>query len=124
LGLRQEDVALRGHAIECRVTAEDPTTFVPSPGRVTTYVAPGGPGIRVDSHCLAGYTVPPYYDSLVAKVVAHGTDRGEALTRMRRAMAEFIVEGIRTTIPLHARLLLDPRFTSGDYSTTFLESGL
>ena len=124
LGLRQEDVVFRGHAIECRVTAEDPVTFTPSPGRVTAYVAPGGPGVRVDSHCFAGYTVPPYYDSLVAKVIAHGSDGREALGRMRRAVSEFIVEGIRTTLPLHARLLADPRVISGDYSTTFLESGL
>jgi acetyl-CoA carboxylase biotin carboxylase subunit len=124
LGLRQEDVVFRGHAIECRVTAEDPVTFTPSPGRVTAYVAPGGPGVRVDSHCFAGYTVPPYYDSLVAKVITHGADRADALARMRRAVSEFIVEGIRTTLPLHARLLADPRLISGDYSTTFLESGL
>jgi acetyl-CoA carboxylase biotin carboxylase subunit len=124
LGLRQESVTLRGHAIECRVTAEDPVSFTPSPGRITAYAAPGGPGVRVDSHCLAGYTVPPYYDSLVAKVITHGADRAEALARMRRAMAEFIVEGIRTTIPLHARLLAHPRFAAADYSTTFLESGL
>jgi acetyl-CoA carboxylase biotin carboxylase subunit len=124
LGLRQEEVAFRGHAIECRVTAEDPVSFTPSPGRITTYAAPGGPGVRVDSHCLAGYTVPPYYDSLVAKVITHGADRAEALARMRRAMAEFVVEGIRTTIPLHARLLAHPRFVAADYSTTFLESGL
>jgi acetyl-CoA carboxylase, biotin carboxylase subunit len=124
LGLRQEDVLFRGHAIECRVTAEDPVSFAPSPGRITAYVAPGGPGVRVDSHCFTGYTVPPHYDSLLAKVITHGADRNEALTRMRRAVAEFIVEGIKTTLPLHARLLVDPRFTAGDYSTTFLESGL
>jgi acetyl-CoA carboxylase biotin carboxylase subunit len=124
LGLRQEDVLFRGHAIECRVTAEDPVSFAPSPGRITAYMAPGGPGVRVDSHCFTGYTVPPHYDSLLAKVITHGADRNEALTRMRRAVAEFIVEGIKTTLPLHARLLVDPRFTAGDYSTTFLESGL
>src|SRR5215468_97596 len=124
LGLRQQDVSFRGHAIECRVTAEDPVSFAPSPGRVTAYAAPGGPGVRVDSHCFAGYTVPPYYDSLVAKVISHGADRGEALARMRRGVAEFLVEGIKTSLPLHARLLADPRFTAGDYSTTFLESGL
>jgi acetyl-CoA carboxylase biotin carboxylase subunit len=106
------------------VTAEDPVTFTPSPGRITFYVAPGGPGVRVDSHCFAGYTVPPHYDSLLAKVITHGADRAEALARMRRAVAEFLVEGIKTTIPLHARLLADSRFTAGDYSTTFLESGL
>jgi acetyl-CoA carboxylase, biotin carboxylase subunit len=124
LGLRQQDVAFRGHAIECRVTAEDPVSFAPSPGRVTAYVAPGGPGVRVDSHCFAGYTVPPYYDSLVAKVITHGADRAEALARMRRSVAEYVVEGIKTTLPLHARLLVDPRFAAGDYSTTFLEAGL
>ena len=124
LELRQEDVLFQGHAIECRVTAEDPVSFTPSPGRVTAYIAPGGPGVRVDSHCFTGYIVPPHYDSLVAKVIAHGADRAEALARMRRAVAEFIVEGIKTSLPLHARLLADPRFTAGDYSTTFLESGL
>jgi acetyl-CoA carboxylase biotin carboxylase subunit len=124
LGLRQEDVVASGHAIECRVTAEDPVNFTPSPGRITGYVAPGGPGVRVDSHCFAGYTVPPHYDSLVAKVITQGVDRAQALTRMRRAVAEFLVDGIKTTLPLHARLLADPRFVAGDYSTTFLESGL
>ena len=124
LGLRQEDVLFRGHAIECRVTAEDPVSFAPSPGRITAFVAPGGPGVRVDSHGFTGYTVPPHYDSLVAKVITHGADRSEALTRMRRAVAEFIVEGIKTSLPLHARLLADPRFMAGEYSTTFLESGL
>jgi acetyl-CoA carboxylase biotin carboxylase subunit len=124
LGLRQEDVLFQGHAIECRVTAEDPVSFTPSPGRVTAYIAPGGPGVRVDSHCFTGYTVPPHYDSLVAKVITHGADRAEAVARMRRAVAEFVVEGIKTSLPLHARLLADPRFTAGDYSTTFLESGL
>jgi len=124
LELRQEDVLFRGHAIECRVTAEDPVSFAPSPGRIVAYVAPGGFGVRVDSHCFTGYTVPPHYDSLVAKLITHGADRSEALTRMRRAVAEFIVEGIKTSLPLHARLLADPRFAAGDYSTTFLESGL
>jgi acetyl-CoA carboxylase biotin carboxylase subunit len=124
LGLSQKDVVFRGHAIECRVTAEDPVSFAPSPGRVTAYAAPGGLGVRVDSHCVAGYAVPPYYDSLVAKVITHGADRAEALARMRRAVAEFLVEGIKTTLPLHARLLADPRFVAGEYSTTFLESGL
>jgi acetyl-CoA carboxylase, biotin carboxylase subunit len=124
LGLRQQDISFRGHAIECRVTAEDPVSFAPSPGRITAYAAPGGPGVRVDSHCFTGYTVPPYYDSLVAKLITHGADRAQALARMRRSVAEYVVEGIKTTLPLHARLLADPRFTAGDYSTTFLESGL
>jgi acetyl-CoA carboxylase biotin carboxylase subunit len=124
LRMRQEDVVVRGHAIECRITAEDPGTFTPSPGRLTAYLPPGGLGIRVDSHCMTGYTVPPYYDSLLAKVIAHGADREEALARMRRALGEFLVEGVKTTLPLHARLMVDPRFVAGDYSTTFLESGL
>jgi len=124
LRFRQEDVVLKGHAIECRVTAEDPVSFTPSPGRLTAYVPPGGPGVRVDGHCMAGYTVPPYYDSLLAKVITHGANRDEALARMRRALGEFLVEGVKTTIPLHARLTADPRFVAGDYSTTFLESGL
>ncbi len=99
-------------------------SFTPSPGHVTAYVAPGGPGVRVDSHCFTGYTVPPHYDSLVAKVITHGADRAEALARMRRSVAEYVVEGIKTTLPLHARLLVDPRFAAGDYSTTFIEAGL
>ena len=124
LPFTQEDIRWRGHAIECRINAEDPKTFVPSPGTVSLWHPPGGPGIRVDSHMYSGYAVPPYYDSLVAKVIAHGVDRADALARMRRAVSEFIVEGIRTTLPLHARLLADPRVIAGDYSTTFLESGL
>jgi acetyl-CoA carboxylase biotin carboxylase subunit len=124
LGLAQADVVVRGHAIECRVTAEDPVSFVPSPGRLTAYLPPGGPGVRVDGHGMAGYVVPPHYDSLIAKLIVHGADRAEALARMRRALGEFLIEGVRTTIPLHARLLADPRFVAGDYSTTFLEAGL
>jgi len=124
LGLRQEDVVVRGHAIECRVTAEDPVSFVPSPGRVTAYIPPGGPGVRVDGSYAAGDAVPPFYDSLVAKLIVHGTDRAQAIARMRRALGEFVIEGIRTTIPLHARVLGDPRFVAGEYATTFLESAL
>jgi acetyl-CoA carboxylase biotin carboxylase subunit len=124
LALSQDAVAFRGHAIECRVTAEDPVTFTPDPGRITTYLPPGGLGIRVDGHCFGGYTVPPYYDSLVAKVIAHGADRPEAIARMRRALAEFLLEGVKTTIPFHARLLADPHFVEGEYSTAFLETHL
>jgi acetyl-CoA carboxylase biotin carboxylase subunit len=124
LGIAQEQVGLRGHAIECRITAEDPVSFAPSPGRVTAWVPPGGPGVRVDSHAFAGYVVPPYYDALVAKVIVHGADRGQAIARMRRALGELVLDGIRTTVPLHLRLLADPRFLEGAYSTTFLESGL
>src|SRR5581483_5484847 len=122
LRLTQDAVRFDGHAIECRITAEDPTTFAPNPGRISTFLPPGGPGVRVDSHAFAGYTVPPHYDSLVAKVIAHAGSRPEAIARMRRALAEFLLEGIKTTIPFHARLLADPRFVEGAYSTTFLES--
>ena len=124
LRLAQESIALRGHAIECRVTAEDPVTFAPNPGRLTAYLPPGGLGVRVDSHCVAGYVVPPYYDSLIAKLIVHGADREEAIARMRRALGEFLLEGIKTTIPFHARLLADPRFVEGAYSTRFLEEEL
>ncbi|MBI3455618.1 MAG: acetyl-CoA carboxylase biotin carboxylase subunit [Candidatus Rokubacteria bacterium] len=122
MSLTQETAACRGHAIECRITAEDPVTFTPNPGRISTYLPPGGLGVRVDSHCFGGYTIPPHYDSLVAKVIAHGADRAEAIARMRRALSEFLLEGIKTTIPFHARLLQDPRFVEGAYSTTFLET--
>ncbi|MGH7266124.1 MAG: acetyl-CoA carboxylase biotin carboxylase subunit [Candidatus Rokuibacteriota bacterium] len=122
LGLGQDALTFTGHAIECRITAEDPVSFTPNPGRITAYRPPGGPGVRVDSHCFGGYTVPPHYDSLVAKVIAHGRDRAEAIARMRRALGEFLLEGIKSTIPFHTRLLADPRFLEGAYSTTFLES--
>jgi acetyl-CoA carboxylase biotin carboxylase subunit len=122
MSVTQEGIRFQGHAIECRITAEDPVTFTPAPGRITTYLPPGGFGVRVDSHCFAGYTVPPHYDSLVAKVIAHGASRAEAIARMRRALAEFLLEGIKSTIPFHARLLTDPRFVEGAYSTTFLET--
>ena len=124
MGVSPDTLVFTGHAIECRITAEDPVTFVPAPGRITTYLPPGGYGVRVDSHCFGGYTVPPYYDSLVAKVIAHGATRAEAIARMRRALAEFMLEGIKSTIPFHARLLADPRFVEGAYSTAFLESHL
>ena len=120
----QDEVALKGHAIECRITAEDPATFLPSPGRITAYLPPGGHGVRVDSHAFAGYLVPPHYDSLVAKLIAHGRDRPEAIARLRRAMGEFTLEGIKTTIPFHLRLLADPRFVEGAISTAFLETFL
>ena len=124
MSVTQEEVRFQGHAIECRITAEDPLTFTPAPGRITTYLPPGGFGVRVDSHCFGGYTVPPHYDSLVAKVIAHGATRAEAIARMRRALGEFLLEGIKTTISFHARLLGDPRFVEGAYSTTFLETQL
>ena len=121
LGLRQEAVTLSGHAIECRVNAEHPQTFLPSPGTVTRYHAPGGLGIRVDSALYQGYTVPPHYDSLVAKLVVHGTQRNECLMRMRRALEEFVIDGIDTTIPLLQRIVAAPEFIDGAYDIGWLE---
>jgi len=111
----------RGHAIECRINAEDPLTFVPSPGRLTAFRVPGGPGIRIDTFLHADATVPPFYDSLVAKLVAHGRNRAEAIARMDRALDGFIVEGIKTTIPLHKRILAEPDFIAGKFDTHFLD---
>ncbi|MBV8779045.1 MAG: acetyl-CoA carboxylase biotin carboxylase subunit [Alphaproteobacteria bacterium] len=121
LGYRQSDIRLCGHAIECRVNAENPDDFRPSPGRVAEYLAPGGPGIRVDSALYQGYDVPPYYDSLVAKLIAFGSDRHECLMRLRRALEEYVVGGIDTTIPLHQRLAADAEFRSGRYDIGWLE---
>jgi len=113
---------LRGHAIECRINAEDPyRNFQPSPGLITAYHPPGGPGVRVDTHVYAGYTVPPYYDSLLAKVIVHGYDRAEALTRMGQALDSFILEGVTTTIPFLARVIHHPDFVAGNVDTRFLE---
>ncbi len=113
---------LRGHAIECRVNAEDPArNFQPSPGLITAYHPPGGPGVRVDTHIYAGYTVPPYYDSLLAKVIVHGNHRQEALARMRQALDSFIIEGVTTTIPFLGRVLRHPDFLAGTVDTKFLE---
>jgi len=111
----------RGHAIECRVNAEHPERFTPSPGRITTFHPPGGPGIRVDTHVYESYVIPPTYDSMVAKVIAHGQDREEALARMSRALDFFVVEGIHTSIPLHQRILKDSDFRAGRFSTRFME---
>ncbi|KAB2967498.1 MAG: acetyl-CoA carboxylase biotin carboxylase subunit [Thermoanaerobaculia bacterium] len=111
----------RGHAIECRINAEDPVTFAPCPGRLTTFHVPGGPGVRVDTHGYEDYVIPPYYDSLVAKLIAHGRDRAEAIARMRRALGFFVVEGIKTSIPLHREILDDAVFRSGRLSTRFME---
>ncbi len=111
----------RGHAIECRINAEDPERFVPSPGRIVTFHPPGGPGIRLDTHAYEDYVVPPYYDSLIAKLIAHGRDRAEAIERMARALEFFVVEGIQTSIPLHRRIMQDRSFRKGDFSTRFME---
>jgi acetyl-CoA carboxylase biotin carboxylase subunit len=121
LGYGQEEIRFNGHAIECRITAEDPDTFLPTPGKVTTYHAPGGLGVRVDSALYAGYTVPPYYDSLVAKLIVHGADRAMALMRLRRALEEFVIDGIATTLPLHRRIVEDAEFGAGDYTIHWLE---
>ncbi len=114
-------VEFRGHAIECRINAEDSETFVPSPGRITAFRVPGGPGIRVDTAVYADAVVPPYYDSLVAKLIAHGRDRAEAIARMQCALDGFVVEGIKTTIPLQKRILADPKFVAGNFDTHFLD---
>jgi acetyl-CoA carboxylase biotin carboxylase subunit len=124
LRIRQRDVVLRGHAIECRINAEDPFKFTPSPGRITSYHPPGGPGIRVDSHIYQGYFVPPNYDSLIGKVIAYGETREQALRRMRIALSEMAVQGIQTNIPLHQELLLDERFIKGGTSIHYLEQKL
>jgi acetyl-CoA carboxylase biotin carboxylase subunit len=121
LGYAQEDIRFSGHAIECRITAEDPETFAPSPGRVDMYHAPGGLGVRVDSALYSGYSVPPHYDSLVAKLVVHGATRAEAIARLKRALAEMVVSGIKTTLPLHQRIVADPEFQAGDYTIHWLE---
>jgi acetyl-CoA carboxylase biotin carboxylase subunit len=122
---RQSEIALRGHAIECRINAEDPARgFLPSGGRVTRFVAPGGPGVRVDSHLYSGYEVPPDYDSLLAKIIVWGEDREAARARMKRALAECMIEGVATTIPFHRRLLDDPAFVRHQVSTAFVERWL
>ncbi len=121
LGYRQAEIRLSGHAIECRVNAEHPQSFRPSPGRVTDYHPPGGLGVRVDSALYQGYVVPPYYDSLVAKLIVHGKSRGECLMRMRRALEEYVIGGIETTIPLHRRLMEAAPFIAGDYDIHWLE---
>jgi acetyl-CoA carboxylase biotin carboxylase subunit len=121
LGYGQKDIHLSGHAIECRITAEDPETFAPSPGVVTTYHPPGGLGVRVDSALYAGYRVPPHYDSLVAKLITFGKTREEAIARMKRALREYVISGIKTTIPLHQRILENPEFCAGEYTIHWLE---
>ena len=120
LGLTQADVRVAGHSLECRINAEDPERFLPSPGVLTGLRLPGGPGVRVDTHAYAGYRVPPFYDSLLAKVITHGRTRDEAVACMRRALAEMRVEGVKTTIPVHQRILQHPDFLAGRTSTQFL----
>lgn len=121
LTFKQQDIKLTGHSFECRINAEDPEKFTPSPGTITAYSAPGGFGVRVDSAMEARSVVVPHYDSLIAKLITHGQDRQEAMARMRRSLNEFVIEGIKTTIPLHKRIFNDPDFQKGYVSTTFLE---
>lgn len=124
LALSQSDIELRGHAFECRINAEDAETFLPSPGRITQYHMAGGPGVRVDSHVYTNYVVPPYYDSMVAKVIAHGAHRGEALARMRGALQEMVVDGIKTNLQLHRELTADPALAKGGADIHYLENKL
>ena len=124
LSFKQEDIKFHGHALECRINAEDPRNFLPSPGTINTFHAPGGPGVRVDSHVYNGYTVPPHYDSLIGKLITHGDTRTAALAKMRQALDELIVEGIRTNAALHRELVVDTSFMAGGVSIHYLESKL
>src|SRR5713226_3915380 len=124
LGFTQDDVMIVGHAIECRINAESPETFAPSPGTITTFNLPGGPGVRVDTYVYPGYRVPPFYDSMIAKVIVHARTRELAIARMRRALEAMVIEGIKTTIPLHLKIMNDPDFQAGNISTRFLEDFL
>lgn len=121
LQYQQSDVQIVGHSIECRINAEDPVTFVPSPGKITAFNIPGGPGVRVDTAAYPDYTVPPYYDSMIAKLIVHARTRELAIARMERALDMMVVEGIKTTIPLHKKIMADERFRKGDFSTKFME---
>jgi acetyl-CoA carboxylase biotin carboxylase subunit len=124
LAWKQDDIVLRGHAIECRINAEDAKTFMPSPGPVRLWHAPGGPGIRVDSHMYSGYSVPPHYDSLIAKLISYGEDRDVAIARMRNALAEMVVEGIKTNAALHQEILAHAAFAQGGLDIHYLERRL
>jgi acetyl-CoA carboxylase biotin carboxylase subunit len=124
LSVTQSQVQLHGHAIECRINAEDPQTFAPSPGLVRNFVAPGGMHVRVDSGLYAGYRVPPYYDSMIGKLIVYGTTREGCIRRLKRALEEFVVEGMKTTVPLHQRIIRDEAFLSGDYTIKWLERWL
>jgi acetyl-CoA carboxylase biotin carboxylase subunit len=124
LSVRQDDIEFKGHAIECRINAEDPFNFAPSPGLVTAYHAAGGMHVRVDSGLYAGYRIPPYYDSMIAKLIVYGRTREGCIMRLRRALEEMVVEGVRTSIPLHQQLLREPDILNGDYTIKWLEDWL
>jgi acetyl/propionyl-CoA carboxylase alpha subunit len=122
LNFKQNQIKQVGHSIECRINAEDPSNnFIPSPGEITSFYQPGGPGTRVDTHIYASYHIPPYYDSLIAKLVVWGRDRQESISRIKRALDEFVIEGIKTTIPFHKYVISTPEFLSGDFDTHFIE---
>jgi acetyl-CoA carboxylase biotin carboxylase subunit len=122
LKFSQEDIQIRGNAIECRINAEDPdANFMPSPGKIESLILPGGPNVRVDTHIYAGYEIPPYYDSLLAKLIVRGNNRNEAIKTMRRALSEFYISPVKTTIPFHLRLMDNPLFKKGDISTHFVQ---
>jgi acetyl-CoA carboxylase biotin carboxylase subunit len=124
LSIKQEDIKIQGHAFECRINAEDPEKFIPSPGKVKLFHAPGGPGVRIDSHLYSGYNVPPYYDSLIAKLISHGASRDQALTRMQIALDELLIDGIKSNIPLQRDLVRDPEFQKGRINIHYLEEKL
>ncbi|MBI4697925.1 MAG: acetyl-CoA carboxylase biotin carboxylase subunit [Nitrospirae bacterium] len=124
LSFRQQDIKFSGHSMECRINAEDPDRFIPCPGRLTMFIPPGGPGIRVDTAAYCGWVIPPHYDSLIAKLISYGKDRQEAVVRMRRALSEFKIEGIRTTIPFFMKVLEDPDFLSGNFNTNFIDKNI
>ena len=124
LSFRQEDIQIRGHAVECRINAEDPVTFMPSPGMIEAFHAPGGPGIRTETHIYDGYRVPPNYDSMIGKIIAFGEDRALAIARMRVALDEMVLQGIKTNVPLHKWLLHDPGFLRGGFNIHYLEKRL
>jgi acetyl-CoA carboxylase biotin carboxylase subunit len=121
LSFRQGDVTFTGHSIECRINAEDPDTFVPSPGLIHVFSVPGGPGVRLETLAHSECTISPYYDSMIAKIIVHGRDRQESIARMRRVLEMTVIEGIKTSIPLHLRILNDPDFLAGKLSTSFME---
>ena len=124
LSVKQEDITIQGHAFECRINAEDPEKFIPSPGKVKLFHAPGGPGVRVDSHLYSGYSVPPYYDSLVAKLISYGASRDQALMRMQIALDEMLIDGINSNIPLQRDLVRDAEFQKGGINIHYLEEKL
>ena len=124
LRYRQRDIEIKGHSIECRINAEDPFKFIPSPGRITMWHTPGGPGVRVDSHVYNNYFVPPNYDSMIGKLITYGDTREQAVARMRTALSEMVVEGISTNIPLHRVMMEDPIFIEGGFSIHYLEQKL